>query len=72
MCRVPNRWRLLYLVDEKWTEVTPATPYGVEVNRYNALRFEPVTTASLRLEVELMEGASAGVLEWQVGSSATE
>jgi len=68
MCRVPKQWRLLYLADGQWQEVRTNVSYGVDVNRYNTLNFEPVSTTALRIEVELMEGSSAGVLEWQIGS----
>ena len=66
ICRIPRQWRLLYKNGDEWKQVTSASAYGTEINQYNALSFEPVTTSSLRLEVELMEGASAGVLEWQI------
>lgn len=42
--------------------------YTVKINQYNLIKFNPVTTTALRVEVEQAEDASAGVLEWQIAS----
>ena len=72
MCRVPKQWRLLYLAEGQWKEVKTNVSYGVDINRYNTLSFEPVATTAMRIEVELMEGASAGALEWRIGPLSPE
>jgi hypothetical protein len=35
-------------------------------DRFNRAEFAPVTTTALRLEIQLQEGSSAGILEWRV------
>jgi hypothetical protein len=65
-CRLPASWRLLYKDGEQWKPVVNASPYGIEKDRFNTLRFEPVTTSGLRLEVTLQPQWSAGIQEWRV------
>ncbi len=67
-CRVPASWKVMYKDGEVWREVQPKGPSepGTEVDRYNRVIFAPVETTGLRLEVQLKEGASAGILEWRV------
>jgi uncharacterized protein len=65
-CRVPESWRLLYRDGEQWKPVEAQDSLGVEKDRYNAVRFAPVTTAGLRIELQLQPKFSGGVLEWKV------
>ena len=65
-CRVPASWRVLYRRNGHWEPVRNVTPYTVHRDRYNVVRFEPVTTDALRLEVKLRDGFSGGILEWKV------
>ena len=60
-CALPQSWRVLYRDGDEWKPVneTAGGPAG-------AMRFEPVTTTALRLEVQLQTGRSGGVLEWAV------
>ena len=64
--RVPASWRLLYKDGDGWKPVAAAGPYGIERNRFNAVRFDPVTTSGLRLEVTAQPQWSIGVQEWKV------
>ena len=65
--RVPKSWRLLYRDGTTWKPVaTTADAYGTAKDRYNAVRFKPVTTSALRLEVVMQPAVSAGVQEWKV------
>ena len=64
--RVPASWRLLYREGDAWKPAANASAYGVEKDRYNEVRFDPVTTTGLRLEVTLQKEWSAGVQEWRV------
>ena len=64
--RVPASWRLLYKDGDGWKPVAAAGPYGIERNRFNAVRFDPVTTSGLRLEVTAQPQWSIGVQEWRV------
>jgi hypothetical protein len=49
-----------------WKPVQTDGPYGVEENKYNAVRFQPVTTNALRLELQMQPQYSAGIEEWKV------
>jgi hypothetical protein len=66
-CRVPASWRLLWQDGETWRPVAGASEYGTEPDRFNRVTFEAVETPALRLEVQLQEGFSGGILEWRVG-----
>jgi DUF1680 family protein len=67
-CRAPAAWRLLWRDGDRWRPVklTPPSTYGTALDRFNTVRFEPVTTRELRLEATLKAGFSAGILEWRV------
>mgnify|MGYP005837590273 CR=1 FL=1 len=65
-CRVPKAWRLEYRQGDQWRPAANAGAYGVEPDRFNRVRFDPVTTQQLRLVVELQPEFSAGILEWRV------
>ena len=67
---VPESWRVLYRQGGEWKPVEAAGAYGVEKDRFNTVKFRPVETDSLRLEV-IVQGSrradfSAGILEWRV------
>jgi DUF1680 family protein len=65
-CRVPQSWRLLGRVDGKWKQVGGDSPCGVKKDTFNRVEFPPLTTDALRIEVQLQDGFSGGVLEWKV------
>ncbi|HPW17511.1 MAG TPA: glycoside hydrolase family 127 protein [Candidatus Aminicenantes bacterium] len=65
-CRVPASWRVLYETGGGWLPVRTAGPYGTAKDAWNTVRFAPVRTKALRLEVRLQEKWSAGVHEWAV------
>jgi hypothetical protein len=70
--RVPKSWRLLYKAPSapgavaEWKPVAPLGGYGVAKDAYNTVRFAPVTTTALRLELQMQANVSAGVQEWKV------
>jgi hypothetical protein len=64
--RVPQSWKLLYKNGEQWKEVENPSGYGVDLDRFIKVTFEPVKTTALRIEVQLHEGSSGGILEWRV------
>jgi hypothetical protein len=64
--RVPASWRILYRDGDQWKPVENASSYGVEKDKYNKLKFKPVITTALRLEVTMQPNWSAGVEEWKV------
>ncbi|HSA94741.1 MAG TPA: beta-L-arabinofuranosidase domain-containing protein, partial [Acidobacteriota bacterium] len=65
-CRVPASWRLLYKTGEDWLPVKAAGEYGVAKDAWNTVKFAPVRTTALRLEVQMQDSWSAGVHEWTI------
>jgi len=64
-CRLPKSWRLMYKQGDQWKQVSNAGSYGVEMDKFNKVSFDPVNTQSLRIEVQLQPEFSAGILEWR-------
>ncbi len=69
-CRIPKSWRLLYKDDSRWKQAPNLGTccYGLEKDKFNIVKFDPVQTSSLRLEVQLQPDFSGGILEWQVNA----
>ena len=65
-CRVPASWRVLYRSGDTWKPVANSNPYGVEKDKFNLVRFNPVRTSALKLEIQLLGKFSAGIHEWRV------
>jgi hypothetical protein len=65
-CRTPQSWRLLYRKDGQWHEVAQPSAYGLETDKFNATTFSEIETDALRIEVQLRDKFSGGILEWQV------
>lgn len=65
-CRVPKSWRVVYRDHDQWKPVAGASPYGTAQDRFNRVTFQPVETTALRLEVQLDDSWSGGILEWKV------
>jgi hypothetical protein len=65
-CRIPASWKILYKDGDKWVPVKNLTPYEISKDKYNGIRFEPVKTKALRIEVQLPEDFATGVHEWSV------
>jgi len=68
-CRVPQSWRVLVRKGKQWVPVSDGSGYGVERDRFNAATFAPVETDAVRLEVQLRDGFSGGVLRWRLKTS---
>ncbi len=65
-CRVPAAWQVLYKTGDEWRPVENLDPYGLEKDAFNIMRFRPVRTQALRLEIKLQQNFSAGIHEWKV------
>jgi DUF1680 family protein len=65
-CRLPASWQVFYQVGTTWKPVQNLGPYGLDKDTYNRVKFRPVGTKALRLEVQLQKDFSAGILEWRV------
>lgn len=65
--RVPENWQLLYQDKNKaWKPVETTDTYGVELDKYNTVKFKPVKTSALRIKAKLQKDNSGGILEWKV------
>jgi uncharacterized protein len=64
--KAPASWRLLYKDGNNWKPVQTGDAYGVALDSYNGISFQPVRTTALRLELQLQPNASAGIEEWRV------
>lgn len=66
-CRLPASWKILYKdAGGQWQEVKNTNEYMTEKDTFNTLRFTPVQTTALRMQVQLPKEHSAGILEWKV------
>lgn len=68
---VPKSWKAQFRDDAgQWQDVAGASEYGTEVDVYNAVTFDAVTTTGLRLTLQAQgtesNAGSVGIKEWQV------
>ena len=63
-CRVPQSWRILYKSGSKWVPVKVVGNYPVSKDKPDMVKFKPVKTSALRLEVTLPAEFSSGIYEW--------
>lgn len=64
-CRVPASWRIVYRSGRSWFPVQKPSGYGTERNLRNRVTFTSVRTDALRVEMQLQQGFSSGVLDWR-------
>ena len=64
--KLPRRWRLLYRIGDQWATVKSAGGFAAIADQVNNTHFEPLITPSLRIEVQLQDGATAGLFEWGI------
>ncbi len=68
-CRLPKAWRLLYQDQSgDWKPVEGSPEYAIRKAEPVTVSFKPVTTKALRIELDLADGFSAGLYEWEVQS----
>lgn len=65
-CRLPKSWQLLYKDAENWKPVKNKDEYGTAKDTYNTVKFEPVKTSALKLEIQSREKFAMGIHEWIV------
>jgi len=69
-CRLPKSWKISYRdPDGRWQPVAGASAYEIRNKEPVMLNFDPVTTDALRMDVQLAEGFSGGLYEWEVGAA---
>jgi hypothetical protein len=65
-CKLPRSWKIQYREGDTWKDVQTSAPYTVAADRFNRADFAAVTTSALRIDAQLQDGATAGILEWRV------
>ncbi len=71
--KVPASWRLLYRDDNgNFRPVKNPSGYGLELDRFNRVSFEPVRTTAVRLEMALHVTHGAGLYRWLLETDADE
>ncbi|MES2332483.1 MAG: glycoside hydrolase family 127 protein [Bacteroidota bacterium] len=65
-CRIPASWKLFYKKEGNWVPVKNLTTYPISKDKYNTIKFEPVNTTALKMEVQLPEAYATGIHEWIV------
>jgi len=64
--KLPKTWRLLYRDGDDWKEVTSPGGYPRTADQLTSIDFNPITTSALRIEVQLEDGATAGLFKWGI------
>jgi uncharacterized protein len=65
-CKAPVSWKAFYKSGDEWKPVETSGSFGVAKDQYNSVKFQPVTTTALRLEIVVPTDASVGIQEWKV------
>lgn len=66
-CRIPQSWKVYYKdASGNWQPVANISSYGIAKGEPNTVRFTPVKTSAVKLEVVQPEKNSAGLFEWSV------
>ncbi|MFO0838915.1 MAG: glycoside hydrolase family 127 protein [Phycisphaerae bacterium] len=64
-CKPPASWSLAARMGGDWRAAAPKETPGVNADQFNRITFEPVMVEGLRIDAQLQEEASAGILEWR-------
>lgn len=65
-CRPPAEWSLLAEVGGQWVPVEATSPYEIKSDRFSSVSFAAITARRFRVQVQLQDGFSAGILEMSV------
>ena len=63
-CRIPASWKLLYKKGDEWIPVKVISTDPIAKDKYNTIRFEPITTNAVKIEIQQPVDHSAGLHEW--------
>ena len=64
--RPPASWTLFYKDGDTWKPVPNARGYGVALNQYNEVTFDPVKTTELKIEIQFQRGRCGSLIRWRV------
>ena len=62
---MPESWRILFWENDNWKEIQTLNNYEINKDVFNEIRFKPIETVKMRLEVNLQPGVSSGIHEWR-------
>jgi hypothetical protein len=67
-CRIPKSWSLQYRNPQtgQWNRIERNASYPVKKNEFSTISFDPVQTDAVRLNIQLKDNYSAGILEWKL------
>ena len=65
-CRIPQSWKLTVKSADQWKQIDGASAYGIRKDTFNTVTFDEITASALRIEVQLRDDYSGGILEWRV------
>lgn len=63
---LPASYTIQYWNGSAWVNVSGASGYGVQPDRYNTTTFTPVTTNKIRLNIVAKATTSTGIQSWKV------
>jgi hypothetical protein len=62
-CRVPKSWTLSYREGNEWKQIKAVD--APKKDAYDVVEFDAVETTGLRIDIQLQNGFSGGVLDWK-------
>ena len=65
-CRPPQSWWLEWDNNGHWQSVENLSEYGLKLDMFNSVTFDPITTQQVRISVQLPDNLSSGLLEWRL------
>ena len=67
-CRVPKSWKVTYQApnSDQWNDVVTGDTYATDPDQEHVIHFEPVEVSKIRIEVQLQDNFSGGILKWNV------
>jgi len=66
-CALPSSWWLEWWDGAAWKPVAGPPAYPIAKDQFNTVRFSPVHTTAIRLQVATQGRQPAGILEWRIG-----
>jgi DUF1680 family protein len=65
-CTVPAAYTIYYKKGKEWLPVSNTGAYEIARDKYNVVKFKPIKTTALKMEVKLPANAATGIHEWAV------